>query len=153
MGCRARSELILINKFGFESRERSNQAFHSPITTALIKEPSSSCILIRCSVINDYLEHCHAAPLQRVGVSTSRIVPLTSWKQVPQALERGRGISTTHSLVIGETVRPLDKGRCARQRRGRSSTAISIVIKPPSLLLTFCITLVLTFCINSRRAW
>jgi hypothetical protein len=39
-----------------------------------------------------------------------------------------------HFLVIGETVLPLDKGRFTRERRGLSSSAISIVNKPPSSL-------------------
>ena len=75
------------------------------------------------------------APLGRF---TSQIVPPTLWKQVPQAVKRGRGkqvpqavkrgrgISTT-ALVRGKTVQPLDKGRFARERRGQSSSAISIV--------------------------
>jgi len=37
------------------------------------------------------------------------------------------------SLVMWETVRPLDKGRFARELRGQSSSAISIVNKPLSL--------------------
>ena len=42
-----------------------------------------------------------------------------SSEERPSPTERAR--DQQRSSVIGETVRPLDKGRCARQRRGRFS--------------------------------
>ena len=70
----------------------------------------------------------------------------------PSPTERAR--DQRHALATGEIVRPLGRGRCARQRLVSSTSAISIVNKPA------CLPpprgphkwSVLTFCINSTRA-
>ena len=64
-------------------------------------------------------------------ITPTTVQAATSWARLPSSDKRWW--DQHHSLVIGETVRPLDKGRFARERQGRSSSTMSFVNKPPSL--------------------